>query len=152
MANRRSQCIRRIRRDGSVELQNAPHHELHLRLLGAAGTDHGLLDLPRRILEYLGVRIDGAADRRTARLAQFQGAVRISIDEHPLDGDFLRPVLRHHGAYTAKYFAQAHREFSLLGANDAARHVGESRPGRVHYAEPGALRARIDTEHPHRRD
>src|SRR5208282_3253845 len=86
-----------------------------------------------------------------ARLTELQSAVRIAIDEYSLDGDFLRLVLRHDGANTAEYFAQARRKFPVRRANDAARDVRQARSGSIQYAESGALRARIDTQDSHRR-
>ena len=77
------------------------------------GSDHGLLDLARRVLEYLGVRIRRPADRRAARLAELQRAVGIAIHEHALDGDLLRPVLGDDAAHAAENLAQARREVPL---------------------------------------
>jgi hypothetical protein len=108
--------------------------------------------LTRRVLEHFGIRIDGSADRRTTRLPELQSAIRVSIDEYALDGDFLRLVLRHDRPYAAKYFAQSRGKFAMRRTNDPARNIDQSRPGGVQHAKPGALRPRIYTEHASRRD
>ena len=76
-----------------VEFENAFHHELNLSLFRAPCPDHSLLDLPRRIFEYFRIGIRDSADGGAASLPQFQRAVRIAIDEHAFDRDFLGPVL-----------------------------------------------------------
>jgi hypothetical protein len=101
------------RRHGTVELQDALHHELHLRLLGAAGSDHRLLDLARRVLEHLGIRSAVPQIAAPRAWPSFKRAVGIAIDEHALDGDLLRPVLRDDGLHAAEDLAQARREFTL---------------------------------------
>src|ERR1700677_2455101 len=151
MADGSRQGIGRIRGHRPIELQDASHHELHLSLLGAARSDHRLLDLPRRVLEHLGVGVDGAADRRSPCLSELQRTVGIAIDEHPLDGDLLRPVLRHDSANAGEYLTQARREFAVRRAYHAARHIREPRPQGVHDSKAGALRPRIDAEYPYGR-
>jgi len=147
MADRRGQRIRRVGSHRSIQLENASHHELNLRLFGVARSDHSLLDLTRGVFKDIHLGIGSAANRRAARLAQFQGAVGIAIDEYSLDGDFLRPILRDDGLHAAEDFAQPSREFGLAGSNHSASHVGQARAAGIQYAEAGALRPRIDAEH-----
>ena len=49
------------------EFEQRAHHVLYLRLFGRAGADHGLFDLPRRILEHFQILIHRRHDRDAAR-------------------------------------------------------------------------------------
>src|SRR5580692_3329339 len=109
VTHRGSESIRRIGSDRTVEPQNTAHHELHLSLLGAAGSDHRQLDLAGRVFEYLGVRIRRAADRRAARLAELERAIDVAVHENPLDGDLLRPVLADDAAHAAEDLPEPRR-------------------------------------------
>ena len=150
MAYGGGQGIGGVGRQRSVELENAFHHELHLRLFRAARADHGLLDLPRRVFEHFGVCVGGTADGGAARLTQFQRAVGIAIDEHPLDGDFMGPVLGHDGLDAAKNLAQPIGKFARLGADHAACHIRQPGSHRIQDAKPRALGTGIDAQHAQR--
>ena len=52
-------------------------------------------------------------------------------------------------ANAAKYLAQTIGKFALVGANHAARHVGQSRAHGIQDAESRALGAGIDAQHAH---
>jgi len=151
MTDRGGEGVRRVGRDGPVEAQDTAHHQLHLRFFGAAGSDHRQLDLARRILEHLGIRLRRPANGRTARLAELERAVGVAIHEHALDGDLLRAVLGDDAAHAAEYLPEPSREGLSGRTDDAARHIDQSRPDRVEHAEARALRAGIDTEYPHHR-
>ena len=124
MADGCCQRVRRIRGHRSIQFEYASHHQLDLALFGVSGANHGLLDLTRRIFKDPRLGIGGTANGRAARLAQFQGAVGVAIDEHFFDGDFLRLILRDDGLYAAENFAQAGGKIGFGGVNDAAGHVG----------------------------
>ena len=113
MAHRRRQGIGRICGHRPVQLEQAAHHQLHLRLFGIARTNDCLLDLAGGVFEHFNFGICGTANGRTARLAQLQGAVGIAIHEDLLNGDFLRLILGHDGLHAAENFAQPSREIDL---------------------------------------
>src|ERR1700692_2581608 len=106
MAHRRRQGVGSVRGYRAIEFENAPHHELYLCLLRAARAHYGLLDLPSGVLEYFCIGVGSAANRRAARLAQFQRAIGVTIDENSLDGDFLRSILCDDRLDTAENLAQ----------------------------------------------
>ena len=146
------QGVGRVRGHGSVQFEHAFHHELHLGLFRVSRSNHGLLDLARCVFEDFRLGIHGAANGRAACLAQFQGAVRVAVDEDPFDGDFLGLILRNDGLHAAENFAQPGGKIDLAGADDAAGHVGQPGSRGIQYAKPGALRARVDAEHANGRD
>lgn len=59
------------------EFEQRAHHVLYLRLFGRAGADHGLFDLPRRILEHFQILIHRRHDRDAARLAELERRIRV---------------------------------------------------------------------------
>ena len=73
------------------EVEQHAHHVLHLPLVGAALTDHGLLDFARRVLRHRQSLRHGGADGGTARLAEFQCGVGVAVHEDVFDGQLLRP-------------------------------------------------------------
>src|SRR6185437_4026910 len=135
-----------------VELEQAAHHQLNLRFFRIARTDHGLLDLARGVFEYFDFGICRAANGRTARLSQLQGAVRIAVYEDLLDGDLVRLILLDDGLHAAEDFTQPGGKIGLAGADDTACDVREARTRGIQDAEAGTLRARIDAEHADGRD
>ena len=72
---------------GLAEFEQRAHHVLYLRLFGRAGADHGLFDLPRRILEHFQILIHRRHDRDAARLAELERRIRVLGHKHLFDGE-----------------------------------------------------------------
>ena len=57
------------------EFEQRAHHAVPAPF-GRAGADHGLFDLPRRILEHFQILIHRRHDRDAARLAELERRIR----------------------------------------------------------------------------
>ncbi len=152
MAHGGRERIGRIGGNGTVEPQQVPHHELHLGFLGIARTDDGQFYLARRIFEDIGMALRRAADRRAARLTQFERAVGVAVHEDALDRDFLGLEFGDDRLHAPENFAEARGEIALRRPDHAARDVTQLGTLRIEHAIARALRPRIDPQHPHSHD
>ena len=87
--------------------------------------------------------------RRPARLAQQQRALRVDVVEHDLGRGALRFVALHHLAHTFEDDLQPRGQVAsghFQRADGAAGHVGQARALGVHDPEPGLLQAGVDAE------
>ena len=86
------QRIRRIGGREGWQIQQNFHHLLDLRFLGAAVTGHCLFDAGRRVFVQFEARFGHRADRRAARLPQYQRAGNITLHKHLFHRDFIGTV------------------------------------------------------------
>ena len=144
MAKRGGQGIRGIGCWRTVELQDGYHHVLHLLFCRRAGTYHGLLDLTRRVLEYLDIVAERRTHGRGAGVTQFQCAASVLVHEYALDSDDVRPILLNEAADRLENLAQAIRETTVHAFDGTARNVGRRIALEIEDGEPGQARAWID--------
>jgi len=83
---------------------------LDLGFVRAAGADHGEFDFARGVFVYGKITQDHRADRRAARLAEFQGGIGVAGHKDLLDGDFVRVPGINHGGESAQQALEARRE------------------------------------------
>jgi len=69
----------------NLELEDHPHHLLHLLLLGPAVANHRLLDLHRRVLKDVEATVSGSQHRYAACLADADCSVHVLAEEQFLD-------------------------------------------------------------------
>ena len=84
--------VRGVRPDDLHAGQQARHHGMDLILRRIADADHGFLDQPRGIFADLHAGARGVEQDHAARLSQFQGRLRIDVDEHLLDRRAIGPM------------------------------------------------------------
>jgi hypothetical protein len=82
--DRQPQRIGGVRPRQARQREQPLHHGLHLRLGRQAVAHHGLLHLQRGVLGHGEIGRHQRGQRRTARLAQQQRALRVDVDEHDL--------------------------------------------------------------------
>ena len=124
MTQGRSKRIGRVRRRHAVELQDGDDHVLHLFLRCRTRTHDGLFDLARRIFEDLDVMLEGRAQRRRARMPEFQRAAGILVHENAFDRHDIRSVFAHNAPDRIENLAQPVRETTVQAFNRAARPIG----------------------------
>jgi hypothetical protein len=86
MGNRDSQSVGSIGARDRSSGKQPRHHRVNLRLFGASGADHGLLDEPGRIFADRHSRTRGDHQDHSTRLPELQGRLRVLVYEHFLDG------------------------------------------------------------------
>ena len=145
MANRNAERIGGIACDDFLEVQQAHHHVGNLLLGGRAIAHGGELDLTRRVLTN-GNACWQCTQRGTARLPQFQRAVDIAIDEHALDGGFIRDEVLQHIDDTRVNAAQALGQLLTRNVDTAVRDVHVVATDAVDDAVTRALRTGIESE------
>src|SRR5688572_6252924 len=87
--------------------EEAHHHGVDLRFVGAAGADHRLLDQPRGIFADTEAGAGGGGEDDAAGLAELEGRLRVLVDEHLLDRGGLRMVLGNQGFELARKVGEA---------------------------------------------
>ena len=98
VADGQRECVGSVEPEPAFDGEQRLDHVLDLFLLGGARAGDRELDLARSIFEHVGAAAVQAAQRRTAGLAELQGAVGIAVHEHPLDRDLARRVFAHQAA------------------------------------------------------
>ena len=144
VTNGASECVGGIGARQPRQAKQAAHHFLHLFFFRLAITDNSLLDLQRGVFRKGQVSIDHRANRRSARLSQQQGGLRINVDEYFLQRSLFGVIGRNH-------FAQAFQDgFEPLGqwliggwAYAAAGDIDQTTAGRFDYAEPSDPQPRV---------
>src|SRR5690348_132823 len=130
-------------------------HVLDLRLVRAAATDHGLLDFLGRVFGHRQTSVHHGADRRAARLAEFQCGIRIARHEYALHRHFGRPVLGDERADFVEDLLQAQRKGVVVEKIQRRVENVPRRTARIRIddADAGTLRTGIDAEYAgHRAD
>ena len=126
--------------------KQAPHHGLHLRLVGMADADHGFLDVVGRIFGDFQPRLRRGQKRNRARVPQFQRRQRVFGDEGLLDGHRMGRMLRQNRAdalmQRRQTFPQAMR---CRGDDDAIGDMGELGARDFDHAPAGARKPRIES-------
>jgi len=112
MRDGEAERIGRVLAGFARQRQQARHHRLDLRLGGQAVPDHGLLHLQRGVLGHRQTAGHQRCQRRAARLAEQQRALRIDVDEHDLHRCGIGPVALHHLADAVEDQLQAQRQLA----------------------------------------
>src|SRR4029079_2242610 len=88
----------------------------------------------------------GGTDRRTPRLAEQEGRLRVHVDEYLFDRHLDRAVGCEHFLQSVKDGFQPRREVPFAGAHAAAGYVPESTAPRLDHAEARESQAGVDPE------
>jgi hypothetical protein len=151
MTNRHGQSIGgivRFRRP--LESEKQLDHALHLRLLGAAVSDNGALDLGGGVFHHSDACFDGSKDRHASGVSELQGAAHVGGVEKVFDRDALRLAAPDDAGELAIDDREAIREGAgVARANGAAEHQPMPATVGIDAAIAGPLGAGVDTEHSH---
>ena len=90
MRDRYGERVGSVRASDLHSGQQARNHRMDLRLVGSAGSDDRFLDQCGRIFTDVDARPRRAHEDNPARLAKFEGGLRILVDEHLFDGRGIR--------------------------------------------------------------
>ena len=127
--------------------QKALDHGMDLRLLGAAGPDHRLLDQPRRIFAHGDSEAGGGEEDDSARLAELQGRLGIVVDEHLLDRGRAWEMLDEDREEPAVKLKQAGRKRGLrVGPDLAVGDMGQAIALGRDHAPAGAAEAWVEAK------
>ena len=107
MAQCSGERIGRIRLWRIAEFEQEAYHMLHLRFLGGTGADHGLLNLPGRILENLQTSTGCRNNRRASGMSKLQCGCGVSRHEHLFDRQFRWPIEGNYLVDAAIYLTKA---------------------------------------------
>nr|GEU28642.1 hypothetical protein [Tanacetum cinerariifolium] len=129
--------------------QQARDHVLHLRLDGASGTDHGLLDLGGRIFGHRQVGRHQRANGGAPRLAQQQGRLRVDVDEHLFDGCAFGLVNTGDLRHAVQDHLEADRQVALAAFDGAGSDIAQFAALLVDDAKAGGAQAGVDAENNH---
>lgn len=123
-------------------------HQLHLLLLRGASAHDSKLDLPGSI--FVDPRLPGerATQGRAARLSQLEGAVRVAMHEHPLDGDFLGLELTDQTGHASKNLLQALWKGIAVSPDRTAGNVACDRAAAFDHRVARCAGTGIEPEHP----
>ena len=149
VADRHAERVGGVGAGHAGEVEQPHHHLLHLFLGRAAVTDHGLLQLQRRIFGDRHATRHQSTDRRAARLAEQQSGLRIDVDEHFFDRRLIRRVLADQRRNAFEDGAETRRQIGVGGLDDAARDVAERVAVLIDHAEAGHAQAGVDAENSH---
>lgn len=138
-----------IRAQSSLERQERLDHVQDLCFLCCACPGDGLFDSSRCIFENRCSCVCGPAECGTPRLAEFQGAIRIAVHEHSLDGDLSRRVGRDELRHVAMDFEQPSCHGAIPDTYATARDVADTTLADIHDAIAGDSRTGIEAEDAH---
>lgn len=135
----------------SGKLEQANHHALHLLFGRFTLPNDRLLDLQGRVFGDRQTGVHQSADRRSARLSEQEGRLRIDIDE-----DFFDSGLR--WRIGGNYLADAGKERSQtlgqtllrLRFDAAAGHINQAVSLLLNHAEAGHAQSRINAQNARR--
>src|SRR5690606_25826167 len=132
-----------------LETELALHHERDLILRGVPVADHGLLDLPRRVLGDRQLPQIGGQQDRAAGMPELERTLRVLAVEDLLDRHHVRVVPRQqHGDFIEDLPDTPRDGFARRGADDAALdQPRDPAPPAGDDAVAGRRRAGIDPEH-----
>jgi hypothetical protein len=132
--------------DGSAG-QKPLDHGVDLRLFGAAGANHRLLDQPGGVFADSQARPGGGGEDDAAGLAELQGRLRVLVDEHFLDRGGVRLMFRDQGFKLAGEVGEAlGKRGGGAGPELAVGEVGKAVALGADQAPPGGAEAWVETE------
>ena len=122
-------------------------HRVDLRLLGAAGADHRLLDEPRRIFADVDPGASGGHEDDAARLAELERRLRVLVGEDLLDRRGAGRMLLDHGLeLLGERGKPARQRRSGVGPDLAVGDVREAIAVSLDQAPAGGAEAGIEAE------
>ncbi len=151
VTQRNADCVGCVdRSDGSVDLQQAPHHALHLRLVGGAVSGHGLLDRVGRVLSDVGTAASGLSHDHPGGLSDPDGGADVDLEQDAFEGDHVNGVLGEQLAHVVGDGGQAigHRVIGR-GAQHAHGVDMVLRGATFDHAIAAARQPRVDPENEH---
>lgn len=139
--------ISRVGGRGAIESQQVLHHLLDLRLGGAPGAGHRLLDLQGSVFVHFEIAVGQGAERGTACLAEQQGRLRVDVDEDLFQRRRVGLRIGRDLAQAVEDHFQACVQGLVGGYGDrAAGDVREAYAVGVDDTEPGAAQPRVDPQ------
>jgi hypothetical protein len=91
MTDRHGEGIGRImRRGGTGQAKQQPHHLLNLLLFGAPISDDGALDFRGRVFNDRTTGLHSSEDGNAARMSELERAAHVRCVKQLLDGDAVR--------------------------------------------------------------
>ena len=98
VTNRHGECVGRIGLAAVAAGQQPLHHQLHLRLFGVTGADHGLFDEVGRIFGDRKPTLGRGEQHDPASHAEPQGRGRVAVDKGLFDRRLVRTEALDHGS------------------------------------------------------
>ena len=141
-------CVRRIATRRPVQVEQHPHHVLHLLLGCTASTGDRLFDPARCVFGDCKPRPDQSHKRSSSCLTQFKGRTRATRHEHLFDGGNLRGVIRNNLLNATMDLGEPGREFANAGADATAGNIGKITAQNIYDSITGRPGPRVDAEHP----
>jgi hypothetical protein len=131
--------------------QKHAHHDSDLPLVGVAVPDDRLLHEVRRVFFHMEPGQRGNGKRQATRLTQFQGGLRVSIDEGLFDGRFLGRMIHNYAGQPLMELSKAIAD--RLGPVRRDATAGDKRQPRtlsLDYAPAGVAQTGVESENTNR--
>src|SRR6185369_6755803 len=148
VADRSGESVGRIAFGKRAKAEQTLDGVLNLDLVGAAVTDHRLLDHHWSVFGQRDAGRRGGSHRNAARFAESERALNITGDEVAFETEAVRLMRRHHRQQLSVDLKETHCDVAATRIDDAGIQMKEARTVTVDHSPATTHRSRIDAENP----